>query len=215
VACRRRERRCIRPDTAGLQGLFFPGTDPSSPHDVYPAGDRHDATDSGPYSLVDWTPRLRTRADWGAVAPNGPLGAVAITDRTEYIVHYTAGPTTQTVRAIQNNHLAGRAEEGKDTFSDIGYNFLVDVAGNVFEGRGRDVEGAHCRRHNGTGIGVAFIGLNGNATPRARWSIRRLWEGFSSDAGHPLAPAGHRDRRQTVCPGNALHRWIRQGMPPQ
>jgi hypothetical protein len=110
-----------------------------------------------------------------------------------------------------------RSSRDLQNFSDIGYNFLVDIAGNVYEGRGRDVEGAHCRGHNPSGIGVAFIGRDGDATPQSRWSLRRLWETFSAAAGHPLDVLGHRDVEQNPdegrCPGDDLYLWLQQDMP--
>jgi hypothetical protein len=199
------------------EGLFFAGTNPFASTGRCPAGSFHDDTDSGEYSLVNWLPQLRTRRDWGAIAPTAPHRAVAIAARTEYFVHFTSGPTNQTVRAIQNDHMVLRSSRDLQNFSDIGYNFLVDIAGNVYEGRGRDVEGAHCRGHNTSGIGVAFIGQDGDATPQSRWSLRRLWETFSAAAGHPLDVLGHRDVEQNPdegrCPGDDLYLWLQQDMP--
>ena len=199
-------------------GLFFAGTDSLLANaGRCPAGGFHDDTNSGDYSLVNWLPRLRTRRDWAAIAPTAPHRAVAIAARTEYFVHFTSGPTNQAVRAIQNDHMVLRSSRGLQNFSDIGYNFLVDAAGNVYEGRGRDVEGAHCRGHNPSGIGVAFIGRDGDATAQSRWALRRLWESFSAAAGHPLAVLGHRDVEQNPdegrCPGDDLYRWLQQSMP--
>jgi len=199
-------------------GLFFAGINPSLANaGRCPAGGFHDDTGSGDYSLVNWLPRLRTRRDWAAIAPTAPHRAVAIAARTEYFVHFTGGPTNQAVRTIQNDHMVLRSSRGLKNFSDIGYNFLVDVAGNVYEGRGRDVEGAHCRGHNPSGIGVAFIGRDGDATPQSRWALRRLWETCSAAAGHPLAVLGHRDVEQNPdegrCPGDDLYRWLQQSMP--
>ncbi len=110
-----------------------------------------------------------------------------------------------------------RASRGLSNFSDIGYNFLVDVHGHIYEGRGRDVEGAHCTGHNTSGIGVAFIGQDGDATSQARWALRRLSECFSAAAGHTLAVRGHRDVElhpdEGRCPGDDLYRWLQEDMP--
>ena len=43
-------------------------------------------------------------------------------------------------------------------WSDIGYNFLVGDDGNVYEGRGWDLQGAHVFGHNSRSIGISFIG---------------------------------------------------------
>jgi hypothetical protein len=201
------------------EGLFFAGTEFPGLARVgkCPAGGVHDDSASGEYGLVNWCPRHITRADWAAVPPTAPGRAVPIDVRKEYFVHFTDGPTNQAVRTIQNDHMVLRSSRGLQNLSDIGYNFLVDVDGNVYEGRGRDVEGAHCRGHNTSGIGVAFIGRDGDSTPQARWSLRRLWECLAAAAGHRLVVLGHRDVEQNPdkgrCPGDDLYGWLQQAMP--
>lgn len=41
---------------------------------------------------------------------------------------------------------------------DIGYNFLIGCDGEVYEGRGFEVVGAHTHTVDKTSIGIAFIG---------------------------------------------------------
>ena len=98
-----------------------------------------------------------SREEWGARAPRS-RSTVSWGDRTEFIVHYSEGPTTQSVRSIQNFHMDTRG------WSDIGYNFLVDVQGRIYEGRGWLTVGAHAPGHNASGIGVCMIGRDGEAT---------------------------------------------------
>jgi hypothetical protein len=127
--------------------------------------------------------------------------------RTEVIVHYSEGPTTQSVRSIQDFHLNGRG------WSDIGYNFLVDTTGRIYEGRGWLVVGAHAPDHNTSGIGVCMIGRDGDATPAAKRAIRAVYDEACRRTGRTLAKRGHRDVYATSCPGNELHAWVRAGMP--
>lgn len=83
-------------------------------------------------------------------------------DKTKIIIHHTAWA-----------HEANSISEAKPilqdimtqhTFTngrwDIGYHFLIDSAGNVYEGRAgwEWVIGAHTKRNNSTSIGVALIG---------------------------------------------------------
>ena len=56
------------------------------------------------------------------------------------------------VRNIQDLHVK---QYGWDA---IGYNFLVGGDGNIYEGRGWDVTGAHTRGYNAKSIGLSFIG---------------------------------------------------------
>lgn len=41
---------------------------------------------------------------------------------------------------------------------DIGYNFLVGGDGNVYEGRGWDIHGAHLPELNSNSIGICLLG---------------------------------------------------------
>ncbi|WP_026124121.1 peptidoglycan recognition protein family protein [Nocardiopsis baichengensis] len=145
------------------------------------------------------------RSQWGARSPRSR----ATTDwsrRTEFTVHYSAGPPTQSVRSIQDFHMDGNG------WADIGYNFLVDRDGTVYEGRGWMVVGAHAAPRNTQGIGVCFIGRDGDATPKAEAAIRALYEEANRRAGRVLARKGHRDINSTSCPGDQLYAWIRAGM---
>ena len=43
-------------------------------------------------------------------------------------------------------------------WSDIGYSFLVGGDGNIYEGRGWDIIGAHTAGYNSKGYAASFIG---------------------------------------------------------
>ena len=151
------------------------------------------------------------------------------------VVHHTAGSNRYTraqspaiVRAITAYHVRGNG------WNDVGYNFLVDKYGQVFEGRyggiDKNVVGAHAQGFNIGSVGVALIG-NYNAatvTPAARAAITRLlaWRLDVAhvdpisylvwpSGGNPRFPrgfsvflpaiSGHRDTGFTSCPGAKLH----------
>ncbi|MFV2172468.1 N-acetylmuramoyl-L-alanine amidase [Actinomadura sp. LOL_016] len=147
-----------------------------------------------------------SRKEWGARAPRS-RSTTTWSQRSEFVVHYSEGPTSQTPRQIQNFHMDGNG------WSDVGYNFLVDTGGRVYEGRGWLVVGAHATGHNTSGIGVCFIGRDGDATDAARSSIRALYDEANRRAGRTLARRGHRDVGSTSCPGDELYAWVRAGMP--
>ena len=89
------------------------------------------------------------------------------------VVHHTAGSNAYTpaqapavVRAIELYHVKGNG------WNDIGYNFLIDRFGTVYEGRyggvDRNVVGAHALGFNHGSVGVAVIGTYVDTQPPAR-----------------------------------------------
>lgn len=108
-------------------------------------------------------PEIITREGWGAdesLRRYRPVYA----DRVRFaVVHHTAtsndyGPeeADDVVRAIYAYHVRSRG------FDDIGYNFLIDRYGRVYEGRAggvtEPVVGAHAAGFNEGSVGVALIG---------------------------------------------------------
>lgn len=153
-------------------------------------------------------PTIIGRSSWGARPPTDRT-TVAWADRTGYTVHYSAGPLTQSPRQIQDFHMDVRG------WDDVGYNFLVDQAGNIYEGRGWLVVGAHAAPHNTSHIGVCFIGSDGDATDAAKESIRLLSHEADFRAGRGLARTWHGGlpEQATECPGADLRSWVQAGMP--
>jgi hypothetical protein len=143
------------------------------------------------------------------------------------VVHHTAGSTPATpeesaavLRAIQVYHVKSNG------WNDIGYNFLLDPLGQVFEGRvggiERNVIGAHALGFNTGSVGIALLGNfeKKAVTPEARAALPAFLA-WRLDVGHldPLstvtyvsdgtpyelrAISGHRDVNATACPGAKL-----------
>lgn len=156
--------------------------------------------------------QIISRAKWGAQPWNGTPAVVPLSKRREFYVHYDgATPITATghavPRAIDRQHQAQR-------WAGIGYNFVVDQAGHVYEGRGWDRQGAHCPGHNVSGIGVQ-IAVGGDQEPSeaALAACRALYDEACRRTGRFLAMRGHRDGIATLCPGPHLYTWVQAGMP--
>jgi len=125
-------------------------------------------------------PGVISRAEWGA-APQACAPDVAST-LLAAVVHHTAGPNTYgsveqakaQIRADQRYHQQSRG------WCDIGYNFLVDKWGNVYEGRAdsgsRPVIGVHAGGFNTATVGVSMLGDYSSTTPSAavRESVARV-----------------------------------------
>ena len=180
-------------------------------------------------------PPIITRAGWGAnesIVRAAPYYADAV---HLAIVHHTAGTNNYTkaqsaaiVRGIELYHVKSNG------WNDIGYNFLVDKYGQIFEGRAggitRPVIGAQAEGFNTGSVGVAVIGDYSSTaiTPAARAALVSLlaWrldldhvDPLSSvvrvTTGNPRykpgtavtlkAISGHRDVYPTSCPGASLY----------
>ncbi|MGW1436844.1 peptidoglycan-binding protein [Streptomyces griseus] len=158
------------------------------------------------------TVRIVSRSSWGAKPWKGTPATVSRSQRHEFFVHYDgARHITATghevPRAIDRQHQA-------QGWAGIGYNFVIDQDGTVYEGRGWDLQGAHCPNHNVTGIGVQFaIGGDQEPSRAALASCRALYEEACRRYGRALAKRGHKDGFATLCPGTKLYSWVRAGMP--
>jgi hypothetical protein len=181
------------------------------------------------------SPPIIARASWGADEKIRRAGPAYAPNVAFALVHHTAGSNSYTasqsaaiVRGIEVYHVKGNG------WNDIGYNFLVDRYGQVFEGRfggvDRNVVGAHAEGFNTGSVGVAVLGTYGSAAPpvAAQTALANLLA-WRLDAAHvdplgtltwqsggnprfPLgtpvflrAISGHRDTGFTTCPGNALY----------
>jgi hypothetical protein len=180
-------------------------------------------------------PAIVPRLSWGAdesIRRNQPSYADAVRFS---VIHHTAGrngysrsEAAAIVKGIQLYHVQGNG------WNDIGYNFLVDRFGTVYEGRfggiERNVIGAHARGFNTGSVGIAVLGTYGGATPsrEAQEAVARLvaWRldlahvdpaglftfisGGSERyrSGVPVllrVVSGHRDTGFTDCPGDGFY----------
>ena len=154
------------------------------------------------------------RSKWGFNGWNGTVYTVPASVRTEFFVHYEGGTScikqvgTSVPLAIHNFHKNGNGWAG------IGYNFMIDANGVIYEGRGLNTVGAHCPGHNRTGVSVQ-LHLGGSDKPTDAMIIScialRAW--VETQLGHKLTAKGHRDGYSTSCPGDNLYKWVHSGMP--
>lgn len=155
-----------------------------------------------------------SRAAWGATPWDGNPATVPYSSRTEFFIHYDGASHinrtgNSVMRAIEAEHLA-------NGWAGVGYHFVVDQAGTIFEGRGWTLQGAHCPGHNVSGFGVQ-IAIGGDQEPsvKALAAARALYDEACRRTGRTLAKRGHRDGIATLCPGGLLYAWVKAGMPAQ
>jgi hypothetical protein len=232
-----------RPLPAGLR-LDLINPDSTSPDSTsadspapafHPVAEQQVLTDDLPVLQPRPMPSLITRAGWGADETIVKGAPEYTSDVQVLFVHHTAdnnayscADSARMVRSIEAYHVRSRG------WDDIGYNFLVDKCGQLFEGRrggeSRPVLGAHTLGFNShsaaiavignyTGVGVSPVvknviaqvaayklGMYGNLA-----SSRTMLLSSGSDryAKGSLASlnriSGHRDTGKTECPGDTLY----------
>ncbi|TDW15257.1 peptidoglycan recognition protein family protein [Kribbella kalugense] len=214
--------------------LIQPGVLASDASDDDAAGVVEPAASRAPYPM----PLMVSRKRWGADERLRSHNGAACT-RPKYtttvlaaFVHHTADRNDYTrtqvpamVRAMYAYHVKSRG------WCDLGYNFLVDRFGRVFEGRYGGAQwpvlGAHTASFNSNSFGVALIGnFEKAAPPQAMLESTARVLAWKLDANYrsPLATitldgsrlhtvSGHRDTKATACPGTQLYNklgWLKQ-----
>jgi hypothetical protein len=180
-------------------------------------------------------PPIVTRSGWGAdeslrehaFAYTGTVRAVFV-HHTVTGNDYSCAQAPAVIRGIYRYHVASQG------WRDIGYNFLIDKCGTIYEGRAggvaQPVLGAHTLGFNNDSSGIALLGTFTKAKPTtaavqaleslAAWKLSL--SGVKADATTTLVskgsgrfPAGHRVRFPTIsghrdayptdCPGARLY----------
>lgn len=180
-------------------------------------------------------PRIITRKGWGANENLRERGFVYTKKVKAAFVHHTASGNNYScsqvpsvIRSIYRYHVVSSG------WRDIGYNFLVDKCGNIYEGRAggvaKAVLGAHTLGFNTNSMGIAVLGTFQNTKPTdaSLKAIARLtaWK-LGLYGGNPRGKtylksgggnlyrkgknvrlnviSGHRDGFATECPGRLLY----------
>jgi len=183
-------------------------------------------------------PRIITRRGWGANEKLREKGFAYTKKVKAAFVHHTASgngyrcsQAASVIRGIYRYHVKSMG------WRDIGYNFLVDKCGNIYEGRAggvaKAVKGAHTLGFNTNSMGIAVLGSFGSHKPpgAALKAIARLtaWKlglyganprgkTYLKSGGGNLyrkgknvrlnVISGHRDGFATDCPGTQLYRKL-------
>ncbi len=146
-------------------------------------------------------PAIVSRAQWGARSARSTR---ARHTPNRITIHHTvqgdiSGPAA--ARAVQNSHIDGNG------WADIGYHFLVDRDGAVYEGNPVGRVGAHVSRKNTGNIGIAMIGSFHQETlgQTQKRAVADLVHHLATTYSIPIDRArvkGHKEHLATVCPGN-------------
>ncbi|MFF2654743.1 peptidoglycan recognition protein [Streptomyces sp. NPDC058045] len=188
---------------------------------------------AAPYAAA--RPSIVTRAGWGADESLRESGFVYTNTVKAAFVHhsatgndYTCAEAPAVIRGIYRYHV------NSEHWRDIGYNFLVDKCGKIYEGRAggvaKPVLGAHTLGFNTDTTGIAVLGTFTSTAPTeaaldsvaalAAWKLGLTGADPAGkttlvSGGGNLYPkgekarldvlSGHRDGFNTECPGAELY----------
>src|SRR6478609_5225421 len=183
--------------------------------------------DSAQLAAAVFTPRpvIYSRAQWGADERMRSKSSLHYGDVHAGFVHHTVNANTYTraevpalLRSIYAYHVKVRG------WSDIGYNYLIDRFGRIWEGRyggiDRAVVGAHTLGFNDDSFAASAIGNYEVARPSQAtlqayatlfaWKLSLHGVDASSTRQYVTsrwfrAINGHRDAAATACPGQYLY----------
>ncbi|HYD00363.1 MAG TPA: peptidoglycan recognition family protein [Phycisphaerales bacterium] len=116
------------------------------------------------------------------------------------------------LRAIRNAHTNRRSRAG-ERWADIGYHFIIDRGGRVWEGRPLAYQGAHVEDENEHNIGVMCLGNFQDQAPTQAQKDRldQFVAQLMRDYRIPLrAVRTHKEwpSAQTDCPGRNLQQYM-------
>ncbi len=238
----------LTPDAGGpvshAEPIWIPGSDtvqlrvrgaPGRVHLAFVASARGPVTPVRVPAAAPGQPDIISRAGWGAdeslkrAPPRyAPAVQMVFVHHTDTPNGYAPDDVPAIIRSIYTYHVRSNG------WNDIGYNFLVDAYGRIFEGRAGGIDqpviGAHTLGFNAGSVGIAVIG-NGAIAPltaAARDALTRLiaWRldvAHVDPLGHATltsagndrfaagrsgtfrAVSGHRDALSTDCPGALIY----------
>ncbi|NOQ68167.1 hypothetical protein GQ568_01880, partial [Patescibacteria group bacterium] len=191
-------------------------------------------------------PKIIPRAEWGADESkmNWPTEYAKV---EKFVVHHTASSNlvpdsdgsgkykdmVNNIYIYHNSKKTWNDDNGEHTgFGDVGYNYLIDPNGNIYEGRfgGNGVVAGHANGYNTGSIGISVLGRYQDYTNSENenikshsvtFAIKRSLESLigwlaannsidlnktSDFCGKNInGVVGHRDLAPTICPGDELY----------
>jgi hypothetical protein len=163
------------------------------------------------------TGNLMTRAAWNSQPPilsrMHPMNGI-----NRITVHHSAipngnlrsqGDVARMLNGIRNEHMNRKGEP----FGDIGYHFIVDPAGRVWEGRATNLQGAHVSKNNEHNLGIMVLGNFQNQTPTSSATatldsfIKYQMQRYNISVNRVYT---HQEIGKSACPGRNLQRFMDQ-----
>ena len=175
-----------------------------------------------PTAIPDEPPPIISRGAWGALPVDvrarneyglydkgvNPAGWYVYPDdlRDSYqtlVVHHSAFYKADGIATLLEVQRLHRDDRG---WADVGYHYLVDKDGTIYEGRHIAVRGAHTAGHNTGSAGVCLLGdFRYRAPSQAQWhGLAVLSRWLIAELGLTHLAAHNQFNAGTLCPGAAV-----------
>ncbi len=170
-------------------------------------------------------PSICTRACWGA-RDSACAQSISL---TRAVIHHTANAGQWSTTSLETSKSYVRGDQNyhmdSNGWCDIGYHFLIDKLGNIFEGRKNSMSGLPRGTHDGVNnnsFGFSMMGYfhtphNHSPTTAQRnavcdviaWRMPSSWSPYGGGAYGNNGNAGwlcsHRDGSASACPGDIAY----------
>jgi hypothetical protein len=154
-------------------------------------------------------PGVVSRASWTSARPiisdTNPMNGISrITvhhDGMNAFTNTSQPAAAQRLESIRRAHVSGNG------WADIGYHYVIDPAGRVWEARPVSLQGAHVKDNNEHNLGVMVMGNYDEQSP-TNASARALDDFVAAMMRKYRVPVArvytHQEIKPTACPGRSL-----------
>jgi hypothetical protein len=148
---------------------------------------------------------------------NPMLPVRSITIHHEGWEPFMANDVGSTASRIEQVRVAHRNAKGGG-YADIGYHFIIDREGRIWEGRSLKYQGAHVKNHNEGNVGIMCLGNFEEQSPTPKQlaglnkQVRAMMAKYNVPKGRVYT---HQEwsGASTLCPGRTLQAYVERSRP--
>jgi hypothetical protein len=157
---------------------------------------------------------IMPRSSWTSAGIARPNDIYALGGVRRITIHHDGLPPTSLgsqgavasrIEMIRQSHVQSRG------WADIGYHYIIDPQGRVWQGRNDQYQGAHVKDQNENNLGILCMGNFERQSPsRAQLSSLDRFVALQMQRhGVPMSRVRtHREMAQTSCPGRNLQSYM-------
>lgn len=152
------------------------------------------------------------RSAWTRTGPNpklaNPMRSVSrITVHHDGMTPFTTPSRDEAIRRIE----AIRSAHVNQGWADIGYHYIIDPGGRVWQGRPSSLQGAHVKDQNEMNLGIMMLGNYNRqqCSVQSQMALQRVLADAMRTYRIPVSRVHtHTELASTACPGTDLQRYM-------